>query len=103
MHHFLRPLFAPESVALVGASERPTSLGRIVFGDLLGGGFTGAIYAVNPRHSRILGQPAFASLDATPEAVDIGIIALPPDSVADVAMQVETPTQAALLLTSTTR
>src|SRR5437762_4112398 len=103
MHHFLRPLFAPKSVALVGASERPGTLGRIVYENLLGGGFTGAIYAVNPKHSRILAQPAFASLDAIPEPVDLAIIASPPESVADVLAQVEKPPQAAILMTAPTR
>jgi acetyltransferase len=55
--HYLRPLLAPSSVALVGASERPGSLGRIVYENLLAGGFGGEIYAVNPHHATVLDTP----------------------------------------------
>ena len=49
MNHYLSPLLAPQSVALVGASDRVGSLGRTVFEDLLSGQFKGDIYAVNPH------------------------------------------------------
>ena len=84
MRHYLQPLFAPQSVALVGASERPASLGRVVYENLLGGGFSGDIYAVNPKHSRVLAQPAFASLDAIGQPIDLAIVASPPEAVADI-------------------
>ena len=103
MHHYLRPLLAPQSVALVGASQRPASLGRIVFENLLGGGFTGEIFAVNPKHPRILAQPAYASLDAIGRPVDLAIIASPPDSVADVLAHAAHPPLAAILMTAPTR
>ena len=103
MHHYLRPLFAPQSVALVGASERPASLGRIVYENLLGGGFTGDIYAVNPKHSRILAQPAFASLDAIGRPVDLAIVASPPEAVADIFANVTKPPRAAILMSAPTR
>ena len=46
--HYLRPLLLPRGVALVGASERPGSLGRIVFENALSGTFAGDLYVVNP-------------------------------------------------------
>jgi acetyltransferase len=52
--HVLRPLLMPASVALVGASSRPGSMGRIVMENLLGGDFHGALFAVNPKHRRVL-------------------------------------------------
>src|SRR5882757_6529066 len=64
MHHYLQPLLAPDSVALVGASERPGSLGRIVYENLLGGGFTGELFAVNPHHRKILARAARPTLAA---------------------------------------
>src|SRR5512138_1836697 len=97
MHHYLRPLFAPRSVALVGASERPESLGRIVYENLLAGGFEGEIYAVNPKHSRILARPALPSLDAIDKPVDLAVIASPPESVADILTGVVKAPQAAIL------
>jgi acetyltransferase len=103
MRHYLQPLFAPQSVALVGASERPASLGRIVYENLLGGGFSGDIYAVNPKHSRILAQPAFASLDAIGRTVDLAIVASPPEAVADILANVTKVPRAAILMSAPTR
>ena len=57
--HYLRPLLAPESVALIGASAKAESLGRIVYQNLLAGGFKGELFAVNPHHATILDRPAF--------------------------------------------
>ncbi len=57
--HYLRPLLAPDSVALVGASERPGSLGRVVYENMLAGEFKGELYAVNPGHAKVLGRPAY--------------------------------------------
>ena len=49
----LERLFAPRSVALVGASPRPTSVGRTVLNNMRAGGFAGPIQLVNPRYSEI--------------------------------------------------
>ena len=62
--HYLRPLLAPDSVAVVGASERPGSPGRIVYENMLAGEFKGELYAVNPGHAKVFGRPAYASLAA---------------------------------------
>lgn len=84
MQHYLRPLVYPESVALVGASEQPGSLGRTVYENLLAGGFNGALYAVNPKHRTVLGQVSHPSLAAIGAPVDLAIIATPADAVADI-------------------
>ena len=81
MQHYLRPLVSPASVAMVGATDRDGSVGRVAFANLLGGGFTGALYAVNPRHREVLGRPAVASLAAIAAPVDLAVIATPPDAV----------------------
>ena len=81
MHHYLRPLLRPDSVALVGASERTGSLGRTVYENLLTGGYKGSVYGVNPAHATVLGRPAFASLSAIGAPVDLALIATPPDAV----------------------
>ena len=77
LQHYLRPLLAPASVALVGASDKPASLGRIVFENLLEGGFKGDLYAVNPNHRRLLGRRCFASLAAIGKPVELALIAVP--------------------------
>ncbi|HYT96772.1 MAG TPA: GNAT family N-acetyltransferase [Casimicrobiaceae bacterium] len=100
MHHYLRPLLAPRSVALVGASERPGSLGRIVYENLLAGEFAGELYAINPNHQRIFGRPAFASLDAIGAGVDLAVIASPPETVAGILAQGALAPKSAILMTA---
>ena len=75
--HYLRPLLAPDSVALVGASERPGSPGRVVYENILAGEFKGELYAVNPGHAKVLGRPAYASLAAIGRPVDLAVICAP--------------------------
>ena len=79
--HYLKPLLAPASVALVGASAKLESLGRIVYQNLLAGGFTGELFAVNPNHAVILDRPAFPSLTALGRPVDLAVICAPPGAV----------------------
>src|SRR5215471_14844857 len=74
---FLRALLNPASVALVGASSRPGSIGRIVMENLLEGDFGGTVFAVNPRHRRVLGQRSYSSLAAIGNPVDLTLIAVP--------------------------
>src|SRR5262249_47956402 len=85
----LEKLFAPRSVAIIGASPRPTSTGRAVLENLRGGGFAGAIHLVNPRYDDIAGVCAVQSYDALPEAPDVVAITVPaaavPDAVAAAA------------------
>jgi acetyltransferase len=84
MHHALRSLLAPASVALVGASERAGALGRIVFENLRGGGFSGDVYAVNPHHRRVFDAVSYRSLKAIGKPVDLAVIATPPASVVSI-------------------
>ncbi len=81
MQHYLWPLLRPRSVALVGASERPRSLGRTVYENLIAGGFPGPLIAVNPAHRRVLDRPAYASLTDVGEPIDLAIVATPPQAV----------------------
>lgn len=84
MQHYLRPLVSPASVAMVGASEREGSVGRTAFANLIAGGFSGPLYAVNPRRSEVLGRPAVPSLRALGNPVELAVIATPADAVLDV-------------------
>jgi acetyltransferase len=71
-------LFAPRSVAIVGASPRERSLGRAVLHNVIGGGFPGRIHLVNPDHPQIDGVAAVANVAALPEVPDLAVIAVPP-------------------------
>jgi acetyltransferase len=70
-------LFAPQSVAVVGASEREGSIGAAIMRNLIEGGFAGKIYPVNPHHAAIAGQKAFDAISEVPESVDMAVIAVP--------------------------
>ncbi len=84
LHHYLRPLLAPASVALVGASDRPASIGRILYENLLEGGFKGELFAVNPRHRKVLGRKCHSALHTIGKPVDLVLIAAPCAAVPDV-------------------
>ena len=75
--HNLDRLFAPRSLAVVGASDRKGTIGAAVMQNLLEGGFAGAVYPINPRHPTISGQKAYAKITDLPEAVDLVVIAVP--------------------------
>jgi acetyltransferase len=77
-------LFQPKSVALIGASERPGSIGLHVAENLLRAGFQGDIGFVNPRRSSVLGQPCFPSSERLPFVPQLGIVATPPHAVPSV-------------------
>jgi acetyltransferase len=69
--------FKPRSVALIGASERPFSVGRKLLENLVGAGFAGPVFPVNPHLDRVLDLPAYRSIAALPDAPDLAVIASP--------------------------
>jgi acetate---CoA ligase (ADP-forming) len=73
----LRPFFHPRSVAMVGASRDPKSIGYRLLDALRTNQFRGAIYPVNPHASEIAGVPTYSSVHTIPESVDLAIIAVP--------------------------
>ena len=77
----LDPIFNPTSVALIGASERPGSVGRNVLWNLISSPFGGTIYPVNPKRSNILGICTYNSLQTLPEIPDLAIICTPAEGV----------------------
>ena len=77
----LRPFFYPRSVAVIGASRDPTSIGYRIVEALAGNQFRGAIYPVNPKAATIAGLTAFSSVTAIPGAVDLAVIVVPRDAV----------------------
>jgi acyl-CoA synthetase (NDP forming)/GNAT superfamily N-acetyltransferase len=83
----LRPLLRPRSVAVVGPSRRGGTLGRAILHNIVTGGFTGPVYAVNPHARTMEGVPCVASVDDLPGPVDLAVIAVPPSAVPEVAAQ----------------
>jgi acetyltransferase len=82
--HYLKPLFAPKSVAVFGASDQTDSVGKIVFQNMLQNGYRGALYAINPNHATIQGQAAYASIAHITAPIDLAIIATPAKTVPDI-------------------
>jgi acyl-CoA synthetase (NDP forming)/GNAT superfamily N-acetyltransferase len=79
-------IFNVRSVAVVGASRREDTIGRVLIRNLVLGGFTGAVYAVNKYAEAISGLPAYDSVQAIPGDVELAVIAVPAESVADVVL-----------------
>lgn len=79
-------LFNPRSVAVVGASNLPGKWGFNMPLNIIGGGFRGDLYMVNPREKRVLGFPAYPSLKDIEAEVDLVVVAIPARGVADVLL-----------------
>ncbi|MBE7939384.1 MULTISPECIES: bifunctional acetate--CoA ligase family protein/GNAT family N-acetyltransferase [Ramlibacter] len=77
----LDALLHPASVAVIGASSRPGSLGAVVLRNLRGGGFGGPLWAVNPHASGIEGIPCVPDVASLPEAPGLAVICTPAPSV----------------------
>ena len=74
--HHLRPLLAPQSMALVGASTRSDTAGNDMVLEVLESGFAGPAYAVNPNYTEVEGLDCHATLTQLPERVDLVVIAV---------------------------
>jgi acyl-CoA synthetase (NDP forming)/GNAT superfamily N-acetyltransferase len=86
----LRHVLTPASVAVIGVSRRPGSVGRAILENIIDAGFSGRVYAVNPRAGELRadevgGVPWMPSAAALPEPVDLAVIAAPAAAVAGIA------------------
>lgn len=75
--HPLSSIFSPQSVALIGATENPGSVGRTILENLTKGSFAGPIYPVNPKRESVLGIKAYPSITAVAAKVELAIIVTP--------------------------
>jgi acetyltransferase len=73
----LNAIFEPRSVAVIGASREPGSVGYAVLDGLINGDFTGVVYPVNPKARAIRGVRAYASINDVPDEVDLAVIVVP--------------------------
>jgi len=79
----LQPFLKPETVAVIGASEKPGKVGTAVMASLLKGGFQGRLIPVNPRRDEIMGVKCYHDLTGIEGTVDLAIIAVPTALVRD--------------------
>ena len=72
--HPLDPFFRPRSVAVIGATETPRSVGRTLLHNLISTPFGGTVYPVNPRRENVLGIKAYRSIADVPGPVDLAVV-----------------------------
>ncbi len=77
----LEKIFNPKSIAVIGASSRQGSVGYIIFNNLIGSGYNGVVYPINPKRDSIQGVHAFHSISDLPQRVDLAIICTPASTV----------------------
>jgi len=81
MTRSLDPIFRPRSVAVVGASRERQTIGREILANLVGFGFTGPVYPVNPFAESIHSIRCFPSVEDVPGPVDLAVITVPKERV----------------------
>nr|WP_295467953.1 bifunctional acetate--CoA ligase family protein/GNAT family N-acetyltransferase [Mesorhizobium sp.] len=71
----------PRSVAVVGASQREGSVGRVVLDNILDGGFEGPVWPINPKYRELRGLACFAHAGDLPAVPDVAVIVTPAETV----------------------
>ncbi|MCL2656893.1 MAG: GNAT family N-acetyltransferase [Betaproteobacteria bacterium] len=82
--HYLTPLFQPASVAIIGATPREGALGYVLVQNMLKADFKGKLYAVNPKHSEVLGVACVKTIADVPPRVDLAVVATPAPTVPEI-------------------
>ena len=97
----LNSVFAPQSIALIGASERPNSVGAVVAHNLFHAGFAGPIMPVNPKHRSIEGVLTYRDEESMPMTPDLAVVCTPPAAVPDIIATLgKRGTKAAVVITA---
>jgi acetyltransferase len=97
----LDAVFAPASVAVIGATSRPNTVGRTILENLLNGGYQGKVYIVNPNHDEVLGVKAYRNIRDIPENVDLAIVATPAATVPQIIREcVEAGAKSAVVISA---
>ncbi len=85
----IHALFYPRSVAFVGASTQLGKWGHMLICNTISGGYSGKVYAVNPKGGTIAGKPVFKTIADIPEAVDLAVVTVPAAGVIDLMPQLK--------------
>lgn len=96
----LEKLFSPKSIAIVGATSKPGHVGTSLIQNLIGSGFEGTVYPVNPKHNSILGVKAYPSVASIPEQIDVAVIAIPAGDILQVVEECGTKGVSGLVIIS---
>ncbi len=96
----VRRVLEPRSVAVIGASGRRDTVGGQIVHNLLAGGFTGRLFAVNKHGHAVGAVPTYSSMVGVPEPVDLAVVAVPAPSVVAVARECAAASVRALVVIS---
>jgi len=97
----LEYLFRPQSIAVIGASNRPQRVGTVLMRNLLEAGFSGPIMPVNPKHTSIAGVLAYPDIASLPLTPDLAVICTPASTVPDLIDELgKRGTRAAIIITA---
>ncbi len=78
-----RRIFAPRGIAVIGASNDPSKLGCSTMKNILGGGYRGKVYPINPKGEEIMGLKSYRDIMDVPDPVDVAIIVIPAKFIPD--------------------
>ncbi len=97
----LDKMFHPRSIAVVGASDRPKSVGAALMDNMLRAGYRGPVLPVNPKATAIHGIMTYPDVASLPMTPDLAVIATPPDTIAPLVAELGSRgTRAAVILTA---
>ena len=83
----LDSIFRPNRIALIGVSNDPNSVGGLTLKNLVGGGFQGVIYPINPRREAVMGIPCFPDVKSLPKTPDLAVIMTAAEQVPDIIVE----------------
>ena len=72
----LSKLFNPKVIAIIGASSREGTVGNSLMKNIIGSGYDGIVYPINPKRTNILGVKTYKTLSEIPDQVDLAVIAV---------------------------
>jgi len=97
----LDAIFRPETVAVIGASDRPGSVGRTVMWNLVSNPFGGTVFPVNERRQNVLGIKTYPRISEVPARVDLAVIAAPAPAVPQIIREcVEAGVEGAIIISA---
>jgi acetyltransferase len=97
----LDAIFRPETVAVIGATDRPGTVGRTIMWNLVSSPFGGTVFPVNSRRPNVLGIKAYPSVSEVPEQVDLAVIAAPAPTVPGIIHEcVEAGVEGAIIISA---
>lgn len=78
-------IFRPQTIAVVGASKNREKLGNVILRNIMGSGYKGVVFPVNPKETEIEGLKAYPAVSAIGQAVDLAVVVVPAERVLEVA------------------